>query len=415
MTQQTFSVGKKPRLVITRGRGTITIRSWGEQNISVETQGAIAQLYQEGESVFVSGYETDLVVTIPYSKPEMKSGHFYMIVTNISISDHDGAVVAENVGNCELNNIRGNVELSRIEGNLQASNVQALQERKGIGGNAVLTSISRIEIGLVGANLTVQNAETVRTGPVGGSLEARGIAAVFQCGSVAGNCTLHDCGNAALQLSNVGGNLQIDRAGVASISSSNVGGNLTLATTFAPGSNTRLMAGGNATITLPEHANLRVYAMAGGSVVGEALGKRKSGTMLNVVYGNGAASLSVTAGGNVRLQGSAVPNEESGGMDFAPFREFGRDFGREMGKMGRDLESAFRSPVPPMPPMSPMPPMPPMPGRPTQGSSTSSREQPANQGPVTKTQKREAILRMVAEGRITPDEGNMLLEALEKE
>src|SRR5579859_663923 len=109
MTQQTFSVGKKPRLVITRGRGTITIRSWQEQSISVEAQGAIAQLYQEGETVFVSDYETDLVVTIPYSKPEMKSGHFYMIVTNLSISDHDGAVVAENVGNCELNNIRGNV------------------------------------------------------------------------------------------------------------------------------------------------------------------------------------------------------------------------------------------------------------------------------------------------------------------
>ncbi|MGH2507451.1 MAG: SHOCT-like domain-containing protein, partial [Ktedonobacteraceae bacterium] len=53
-------------------------------------------------------------------------------------------------------------------------------------------------------------------------------------------------------------------------------------------------------------------------------------------------------------------------------------------------------PIPPVPPVPPMPPQP----------HTPLGEQPNVE------QEREAILRMIAEGRITPEEGDMLLEGL---
>lgn len=82
-------------------------------------------------------------------------------------------------------------------------------------------------------------------------------------------------------------------------------------------------------------------------------------------------------------------------------------------------------PMPPMPPMSPMqpmqpmPPMPPMPPFPGVGSSvpptvqTNEENSPASEERQPDLeQEREAILRMIAEGRITPEEGDMLLEGL---
>jgi len=83
-------------------------------------------------------------------------------------------------------------------------------------------------------------------------------------------------------------------------------------------------------------------------------------------------------------------------------------------------------PAPPPPPdfpgapVPPVPPTPPVPGAPPEApvSLEASNDQPvstdenAARPPVDIEQEREAILRMIAEGRITPDEGDMLLEAL---
>jgi len=67
---------------------------------------------------------------------------------------------------------------------------------------------------------------------------------------------------------------------------------------------------------------------------------------------------------------------------------------------------------PPTPPTPPAPPsMPAMPSAPpTPGASEG---QASGQKDMDIDQEREAILRMIAEGRVTPEEGDLLLEALE--
>ena len=87
--------------------------------------------------------------------------------------------------------------------------------------------------------------------------------------------------------------------------------------------------------------------------------------------------------------------------------------------------SNLRVPTPPKPPSGPVPP-PPFPGQTARAGAEAGTqsEQPSRQngggeaasvtgGPAPDLeQEREAILRMIAEGRISPEEGDMLLEGL---
>ncbi len=45
MTQQTFPVGKKPRVAMAQVDGNLNMQTWQEQAISVETAGTDAQDY----------------------------------------------------------------------------------------------------------------------------------------------------------------------------------------------------------------------------------------------------------------------------------------------------------------------------------------------------------------------------------
>lgn len=406
MAQQTFQVGRKPRVVISHGHGTVTIRSWQEQAISIDTTADSAHIYQEGDAVFIKAFENDLNIMIPYIKPWRP----FPLTTDVNISDQSGAVSIEDAGNVELSNIDSDVLLSRVEGNLRANNIPSLREQKGIGGNAELTNVARIELGAIGANIMVRNAELVHMGAVGGSMDVESIGAELRCGAIGANCHIYNSPRADIQLNNVGGNLQIDDAGTVRMGNCNVGGNLTMPARFQESSNIRIIIGGNATITLPEHTNLAIQAMVGGQVMGEALGGRKGGSFFNAVYGNGSSSLTMTVGGNLRLHGNVMPNGRAsssnwgnmGKMEFAPFADFGREMGRmgrDLGRAGADMANSFLGPNTPF--ASPRPP------RPNQSPNP-------NRGEATQTQKREAILRMVAEGRISPEEGNMLLDALDK-
>ncbi len=77
-------------------------------------------------------------------------------------------------------------------------------------------------------------------------------------------------------------------------------------------------------------------------------------------------------------------------------------------------------PVPPVPPMPPtggaVPPIPPystMPAQPAGETEAAPVEQAESEADEPNLEaEREAILRMIAEGRITPEEGDMLLEGL---
>lgn len=350
MTQQTFNVGQNPRVVIRNMQGNLTVRPWQDQAIHVRVAEDVpiaAQMYQEGDTLSITGVEQDLELTVPY----IRKGFFgrTTLSTDISVSDASGTIVMESVGNVELVNASRDVDLTRVEKSLRATNVATLREHKGVGADAMLTSVGRAEIGAVGGSANVQQCGVVTMGAVGGSFKGERIAELLRCGAIGGSCTVLDSMSAEIAVSNVGGSLTLQ--GVARMPSCNVGGSAIIAADMPAGSSMRLIVGGSATITLPENPSVSMHIMAGGSIRGDAL-DRKYGNMANIVLGNGAASLNLTAGGGVTLQRG----------NFA--------------SIGNTSERAERNPE------------------------------------TSHAQRRQAILQMVAEGRISPEEGSMLLEAL---
>ncbi len=353
MKEHTFSVGYKPRVVVRRVKGDVLVYPWNEHTISIRItgeneDGSVAQPYSEGNTVFISDCTGSLELYVPYEKELFGLAS---ITTDISITDLDGTVSMECVGTVDITNIRGEVLLSHVEGSLRATNVPRVVEGKGIGGSATLENVSRIEIGAIGAALSVMRAEVVKIGSVGSSVRATQIGATFHCGSVGGSCEILDSANANVSVSNVGGSLMLER--IARISSCTVGGSLIALVSIPQNESTNFVVGGGATLSLPRNANVRVRIMAGGSISGEAVNK-KCGNMATFTYGNGSASLNLTVGGSVKLSWAAEATYFNSTV------------------IGYDVPL----------------------------------------GTPTNVIKREAILKMVEQGRITPEEGNVLLEAL---
>ncbi len=355
MKQHTFSVGNKPRVVVRHSEGNLIVHAWNNRSIDIRIageneDGSTTQPYLEGETVYLNDCRGDIELYVPYEKKLFGGAQ---LVTDISVTDLNGAIAMENVGNVELANISGAVTLTNVEGTLRATNVPALREGKGIGGSALLKNISLIEIGTIGATLQITDAETVKVGTVGGAVQAKAISALLHCGTTGGSCEVYDSPNAEVSLSNVGGSLHIN--GVARMPSCTVGGSLVTKLAQLPThSNTQFTVGGSAILSIPRNADLTIRIMAGGSISGEAV-QQKRNNMATLTYGNGSASLAITAGGSVKLDwatDSAYPN-------------IAIPYGIPAGE------------------------------------------------PVNTAQKREAILKMVEQGRISPEEGNMLLDALD--
>ncbi|HCI82498.1 MAG TPA: hypothetical protein DHW02_22720, partial [Ktedonobacter sp.] len=208
MTQQSFSMSQSPRVVIRNLQGNLTVRPWQEMVINVrvaEDTSIAAQLYQEGDTVYINGAERDLELTVPYIKKGFLGTA--TVSTDISVADASGAVTMENVGNVELMNIGRDVDLTKVEKSLHATNIATLRERKGVGGDALLSNVGHADIGAVGGSANVQHIGVVMMGAVGGSLKGERIGELLRCGAIGGSCTVLDSMSAEIAVSNVGGSL----------------------------------------------------------------------------------------------------------------------------------------------------------------------------------------------------------------
>src|SRR2546428_714107 len=337
----------------------------------------------------------------------------------------------------------------------------------------------------------------------------------------------------------IGGNLQVGHVGSdaalkgiqSSIEVGSIGGDLSLQSAFPVDSRARLNVGGDAVIVLPDNPNLTIQANVGGDISGRSIIASRSGKMINLNYGDGAAHLELNVGGDLALRGGNGPRSSSSASAFWGWEDFGREMSKLGQELSREIAAAFneaswsqgadladsiagkaeeqarraqrkaeeqarraserearinvrfndrewrldperlerikeqarkaasegiagaleaveravsnlgipktpktpKTPTPPKPPKPPqqpsaVPPVPPPP--PTAGfqpetppgEQVNQAKQPSDSGNADAStpegpeynldQEREAILRMIAEGRVTPEEGDLLLEAL---
>src|SRR5579863_7819193 len=112
MAQQLFPAGAAARIVITRVEGDLEVRAWDQPQISVETDGTVAGLNQEGTTLTIIDCDDDLLLQVPADAA-------------IKATSVEGDVAIEGVRLVELGNVDGDVALKDISGDAGIENVGA--------------------------------------------------------------------------------------------------------------------------------------------------------------------------------------------------------------------------------------------------------------------------------------------------
>jgi hypothetical protein len=221
----------------------------------------------------------------------MGAGHFDSIGGNATATDADGDLRFDDVG--------GNLTVERARGDISVEDV---------GGNLTIAGPSQsIEIGDVGGNATLQGVNCpVRIGDVGGSLVVRG-ATELSVSDVGGDCRVSGVLRAA-EL-DVGGSFDGREAVLAGGAAIDVGGNAWLTIDPRDGEEYSVDAGGNIWCQLSDGAQADV-------TIEDYSGRRK------FTLGDGGADVRLETGGKAELSGAANVD----------VRREAFDNGRKMGK-----------------------------------------------------------------------------------
>ena len=368
----------------------------------------------------------------------------------------------------------GAVQLAGVSGDLHVSEAGSLESTADVSGTAKVVVIREFaRLADIAGDLIVRSAQGVTAGTVHGDLRASDIAGDLSIAGVNGDVKVKQVGGSC-SIAHAGGDAQLSRIG-GSLSSFSAGGDLHLqgALPAAPGGRLDFVAGGDLVLRLPPATAARFECTAGGDVVNRFNGeKSRSGHgQWKGSIGTGGPLVKCTAGGDIRLK-----PEEGGDVEIRfeinkeemrqaqeevrrareevkrikrevrdqvhihkdeirrTIDESMRGFGEGFGP-GADFERAFRGqrpPRPPRPPRAPRAPRGPQPPTPPGAGSDfpfnvggfmrrfqfgSGGDWPA--APVTRKgpsdEERMTILKMLEEKRITPEQAELLLNALGEE
>jgi DUF4097 and DUF4098 domain-containing protein YvlB len=367
------------------------------------------------------------------------------------------------------------VRLGHISGDLEVRNATEGCQLGHVDGDAALHNTGPVTIGHVAGDLAANRVRELRAGDIAGDCAFNGDEGSITLGTVSGDLAVR-LRTGAVQVGVVSGDAAIEGAN-AGLNLGTVNGDLAVRLEPTAGNAYRANVHGDAAVTLPADSNITLNAVVQGSIVGVgSVRHNQRGGAINVTFGDGSAHLQLTVGGDLALRGPASATSTTWGPDLGTLNEDMAQLGRELGDMGREIAASFkpgmwaggrgrrhgrragvgldpaqkeqikrevretvrssveqarasvrealRNIAPPPPPLVPPPPS----GAPTppqvatedpappSGSMTgatvplSSADQQVQ--PDTDAE-RLGILRMVEEGRITPEEAEELLAALE--
>ena len=149
-----------------------------------------------------------------------------------------------------------------------------------------------------------------------GSLSARGVAGDLRMETVLGNARVRDV-QGQLSIGQIGGDLRAERL-QGGMAVDQVGADVRLEPPFIPGATYRLNAGSNLRVHLPADASVRLSVRAGGRVRSRVPGLvlEKVNGETKGVMGAGEASLEAQVGGSVWLRPLEPEEESCEGLEF---------------------------------------------------------------------------------------------------
>jgi hypothetical protein len=322
MGKAIYTLGSAPTVSIKRCGGDLTIEGRADEAVTVATD-TMPHSVQGHEQLVIEGCDDDLRLFVPRQ-------------TTISVDHVDGDAHVEGLSALEMSGIGGDLELRAIERSCSVRSVD---------GDMQATDVTELALGTVGGDLHLDRV----TG--------------------------------RLALDRVGGDATL-RGALGSFGPAHIDGDLTLDTSFAPGREYRATVGGDATVYVPEDADLTLQATVDGDVSGVPSITRHGA--VSATWGDGGAHLTLTVGGDLQVRRTRAA---------APSRE--PRVPRAAGSPTNAAATATTQPAPPAPQVA--------------EESTSTPEQTPAPDSV------QAVLEAVARGEISPAEADDLLARRPKE
>ena len=299
-------------------------------------------------------------------------------------------------------------------------------------------NLGLLEIENVSGNCTIQNADGLAIENVSGNCKIGYIGSNANIRNVGGNLSFI-VENGMMEIHGVGGNLSGKADGISLTTS--VGGNLKIMTNRFDGNDNQLRAGGSIKLNITDLDNTVINARAGGiaSINYQEASEKFSNGKFEKKFGSAEKAVQLKAGGNIKISDEEADFEinqifgsadddyveeiehkfesralQSSGFDFSDLFDIDGDINerirektqmadekiqKAMEKMERkfSFKEEFGMPRPPRPPRPPIEPQP-------RGQKSS---------PIS-TEEKMMILHMLQDKKITAEEADRLLRALEQ-
>jgi hypothetical protein len=260
----------------------------------------------------------------------------------VSVRQVAGNLKADGVHGLNAEQVRGNLKLTgtgavvvaEVYGNLKAHETGPLRVVGTVYGDAELGAMPSADVQNIRGSLSAKAVGRLRASRIGANLQAQQIEGALTGDQVGGNALLGGVAG-PLTIDQIAGNL-VAKNLVAGARVDRIGGNLVWTGDLGSGRSYHLRADGNATLRFDEGAGAHVMLRAGGNLHSslELANVEKTESTLKGTLGDGGAEILVEARGNVLL----------GGAGAAVGAELGDEISRQLeeGLRAIDLEAIGR-------------------------------------------------------------------------
>jgi hypothetical protein len=303
MYEKRIEMGEGQHLTLSKMAGSVSVSGWDESDVLLrlrdgEERDLTVEDSAEGPSVSARrGCEVRVPAAVAVKVRQARSN---LVVK--SVEDLTGEQVR---GNLKLRDVK-QAAIAEVHGHLRASAVSSLRQTGTTYGSATLKEIQSADLQNVRGSLTAKAVGQLRASRIGGTLTAKEIGGPVEAEQVGGNATLKGI-EGAVTLEQVAGNLVAKNlAGGARVPK--IGGNLVLRSTLGQGRTYQFSARGNAWLRLEEGTSAHMTLSTGGTIHSSVAltDEQRDGNTLTGTMGDGGAEVVVEARGNIIL-GSGEP------------------------------------------------------------------------------------------------------------
>jgi hypothetical protein len=304
MAVERWRLGTSPRVEIVSCGGDLEIRGWDEAETRIDSrEGEFQYILQEG-SVVIETLPGDGLVRLP------SDGAVWItsVAGNLQAKDFNGSLeIVESVGgDCYIRRCGPLTLGGTINGNLQVKDITG-----------------PIQVNHARADLSARRITSLEAGRVAGVAHVREATGPVRIEAIGGDVLIRDV-TGPITVGRVGGDF-VGRDIPAGAEISEIGGSLVVRTNFRGETSYRFSVGGDALFRIQGNAGVRFIVPAGTRLLlDEGVQAVAEGEQLIVTFGDGAAAVYASAGGDLRItqRGSLSPED---GISFTFERELYAD------------------------------------------------------------------------------------------